>query len=246
VLPAFLRPAFPDAGRLLVQTPELDALTRGRPLAGRVLNAGCGEGAYCPWLESFAGITRIDNIDIGVSPQFLAAHRDPRHHVETGSLTALPYADASFDVVVCTEVIEHIPDHERAVSELARVLSPGGMLIASVPQRPSPYDPNHARQDYTLDEFRSLLEGAGFVVEDHRSCCHACLRLVMRYWRTPLVRFGGNRTPYLPQFLLTMLATADRSLRPGKPWDLVVRASRRTSTKQPLLTSPAGLRRTSS
>lgn len=227
MLPAFLRPAYPDAGRLIAQEPVLRALAAGRPFAGHVLNAGCGEGSYCPLLESLPGITRIDNVDVDFAPGFLAVHSDPRNHVQAGSVTALPYADASFDAVLCTEVIEHILDHARAVAELARVLKPGGVLIASVPQTPAPFDPNHVRQGYSLDEFRALLTGAGFVVEEHRSCCHALLRFVMRYWRAPLVRFGVNHTPYLPQFLLSALARLDRALRIGEPWDLVILASRK-------------------
>lgn len=227
MLPAFLRPTFPDAGRVIVQEPVLRALAAGRPFAGRVLNAGCGEGGYCPLLESLPGVTRIENIDVSVSPGFLAQHSDARHRVAVGSLTSLPYADASFDAALCTEVIEHIPDHAAAVAELARVLKPGGVLIASVPQTPAPYDPNHARQGYSLDEFRALLTGAGFVVEEHRSCCHALLRLVMRYWRAPLIRFGANRTPYIPRIAMTLMAHADRVLRFGAPWDLAVVARAR-------------------
>lgn len=227
MLPGFLRPAFPDAGRLVVQTPSLTALAAGHPLEGRVLNAGCGEGSYCPWLEARPGVTRIDNIDVSVPPDFLKWHADPRHHVEIGSLTALPYADASFDAALCTEVIEHIPDHEAAARELARVLKPGALLIASVPFRPAPFDPNHARADYSLDEFRDLLGAAGLVVEDHRLCCHVLLRLVMRYWRAPLLRFGAQHTPYVPRAAMLAIAHADRTLRLGAPWDLVVRARRR-------------------
>lgn len=227
MLPAFLRPAYPDAGRLIVQEPSLTALAVDQPFAGRVLNAGCGEGSYCAWLEARPGVTRIDNIDVSIPQDFRRWHPDPRHHVEIGSLTALPYADASFDAVLCTEVIEHIPDHDVAARELARVLKPGGVSIASVPFRPAPFDPNHARTDYSLDEFSALLAGAGFVVEDHRVCCHALLRAVMHYWRKPFVRFGANRTPYVPQIVMSLLARADRVLRIGAPWDLVVRARKR-------------------
>jgi len=224
MLPAFLRPAFPDAGRLVVQTPALDAMAAGQPFSGRVLNAGCGEGSYCPWIETQAGVTRVDNIDVSVPPDFQQWHPDPRHHVEIGSLTSLPYADATFDAALCTEVIEHIPDHESAARELARVLRPGGILIASVPYRPAPYDPNHARADYSLEEFRALLGDAGLIIEDHRLCCHALLRAVMLYWRRPLIRFGANRTPYVPRLAMSAIAHADRTLRIGAPWDLVVRA----------------------
>jgi len=225
VLPGFLRPAFPDVGRLIVQAPQFTALAAGQPFAGHVLNAGCGEGLYCAWLESMPGITHIENIDMFLPPEFLQWHPDPRNHVQLGSLTALPYADASFDAALCTEVIEHIPDHAAAAAELARVLKPGSVLIASVPLAPAPFDPNHARQSYTVESFRSLLAGAGFVIDEHRTCAHALLRAAMAYWRTPLVRVGANRTPYIPRLVMSALAHADRVLRLGQPWDLVVRAT---------------------
>ena len=45
----------------------------------------------------------------------------------------LPYADASFDVVLCVEVIEHVSDHQAALGELARVVKPGGVLVLTTP-----------------------------------------------------------------------------------------------------------------
>lgn len=50
-----------------------------------------------------------------------------------GDATALPFPDASFDRVMASEVLEHIPDDEAAFSELARVLRPGGTLAITVP-----------------------------------------------------------------------------------------------------------------
>jgi SAM-dependent methyltransferase len=227
MVPRFLRPTFPDVGRVVIQTPALNALAAGHAMAGRILNAGCGEGGYCSWIESLPGVTRIDDVDIAISAEFSTSHPDPRHHLQIGSLTSLPYADASFDAALCTEVLEHIPDDAKAAAELARVLKPGGVLIASVPLLPAPFDPNHVRQGYTLESFRALLTGAGFVVEAHRTCCHAAMRAVMRYWRAPLVRVGSNRTPYIPSAVMSLVAHADRVLRIGMPWDVIVRASRR-------------------
>ena len=52
-----------------------------------------------------------------------------------GEVTALPFADRSFDAMVAAEVIEHIPDLDRALGEAARVLRPGGRLVVTVPYR---------------------------------------------------------------------------------------------------------------
>ena len=224
----WLRPGFPDAARWIAQAPVLREALEGRSLHGRCLNAGCGEGLYWPLIESFPGVHRVDDIDISLPPLERFENRNPPHFAVPGSLTELPYADASFDCCLCTEVIEHIPDHGKAASELSRVLKPGGVLLASVPQTPAPWDPNHARQGYTLEEFRGLLEGAGFQVVSHRSCFYGFLRWIMHYWRKPWIRIGGGNTPYIPQFLLGIIVWFDCRLRPGKPWDLVVCAVRKT------------------
>ncbi|NOX35326.1 MAG: class I SAM-dependent methyltransferase [Deltaproteobacteria bacterium] len=49
-------------------------------------------------------------------------------------VTNLPFCDNSFDIVICSEVLEHIPDHARAMSELVRILKPGKFLAVSVPR----------------------------------------------------------------------------------------------------------------
>lgn len=221
-----LMPGYPDGARLLIQEPIFRELLRERPFAGRCLNAGCGEGLFCPFLESFSAITRIDNIDISLSRAMLARRADPRHHAAQGSLTALPCENAAFDCCLCTEVLEHVPDHEKALAELARVLKPGGLLLLSVPQTPAPWDPNHARQGYTFEELRALLETAGFRTLARRDCFHGLMRAIMAYWRRPWLRFGKDHTPYLPKAAVHWLAKADSLTRLGKPWDLIVLARR--------------------
>jgi SAM-dependent methyltransferase len=54
-------------------------------------------------------------------------------YMVAGSVTSLPFADGFFDKVICSEVLEHIPDLNKAASELVRVLKPGGILAVSVP-----------------------------------------------------------------------------------------------------------------
>jgi SAM-dependent methyltransferase len=221
-----LKPGYPDGARLMAQRHVLQDLAGEDGLRGCCLNAGCGEGLYLPFLDSFRAISRIENIDISIPEEIAARHPDPRHRFQVASLTDLPFPDAQFDSCLCTEVIEHILDHGKAASELARVLKPGGILIASVPQTPAPWDPNHARQGYSVAEFTGLLHAAGLDVVAHRSCFHISMRLIMRYWRRPWIRFGASRTPYLPESVLTMMARLDRVLRIGKPWDLAVRAAK--------------------
>jgi SAM-dependent methyltransferase len=98
----------------------------------RVLDVGCGVKPYYPF---FAG--RVDayvGVDIGDNP---AADF-------TGSVEALPLEDGSFDLVLCTQVLEHCDDPAVAVRELRRVAAPGGRVLASTHgvqvYHPSPQD----------------------------------------------------------------------------------------------------------
>jgi len=219
-------PGYPDFARLLAQEPVFYQILAKRPLSGRCLNAGCGGGLFCPFLESFEAVTSIDNIDISDPSSIAIHHTDSRHRFAQGSLTALPYSDSVFDSCLCSEVLEHIDDHCRAVAEFARVLRPKGILLLSVPQSPAPWDPAHVRQGYSYDEMRELLEGQGFRILDRRDCFYGFLRWIMHYWRKPWVRFGADQTPYLPQLVISALVRLDRLIHPGSPWDLVILAER--------------------
>jgi SAM-dependent methyltransferase len=98
----------------------------------RILDAGCGNGRYSRFLlryaEADALITSFD-----LSPRMLcrarARLRSARVSHAVADLTRLPYADASFDAVVCGWVLEHLPDPRPGLRELARVLQRGGKLL---------------------------------------------------------------------------------------------------------------------
>ena len=92
------------------------------PAATRVLDAGCGEGVL---VEEYADRLAIEGVDANYSSA----------RVRTGSLTALPHPDGSFDRALCLDVLEHLTFEEqpRALAELRRVLVPGGEVLVSVP-----------------------------------------------------------------------------------------------------------------
>lgn len=62
-------------------------------------------------------------------------------HVTLGEVTALPFADATFDLVCALDIIEHVDDDDNALSEIARVAKPGGVLLISTPLHPSRWTP---------------------------------------------------------------------------------------------------------
>jgi ubiquinone/menaquinone biosynthesis C-methylase UbiE len=93
-----------------------------------VLDAGCGTGLNLRHLPP-------GSVGLDMNPRNLVLIRArlPEQLAVEGDLEAMPFADASFGTVLCTEVIEHLPDPGRALAEIRRVLRPGGMLIGSVP-----------------------------------------------------------------------------------------------------------------
>lgn len=97
----------------------------------RVLDVGCGIKPYLPYFEPYA--ESYVGVDIG----------NPAADLE-GSVEALPVDDGSFDLVLCTQVLEHVAHPGQAVRELYRVTAPGGRVLASTHgvqvYHPSPTD----------------------------------------------------------------------------------------------------------
>lgn len=119
---------------------ELQAqLTTG----GRVLDLGCGMGFYLP-LYAQIGLTAT-GAEPDPVPRAEAARKADAlgFAVVDAPAERLPFADASFDAVVLSEVLEHLPDPTLALAEAARVLVPGGLLLVTVPHADYPlaWDP---------------------------------------------------------------------------------------------------------
>src|SRR5271170_235476 len=131
-----------------------------------VLEAGCGEGYGA---DLIAGVgRRVTALDYDEATVAHVRARYPRVQVRHANLTDLPLADGSVDVVVNFQVIEHLWDQARFVSECARVLRPSGLLMVSTPNRitfspgrDTPINPFHTRE-LNADELTQLLVDAGF------------------------------------------------------------------------------------
>lgn len=218
MIPHLLRPAWPDEARYIVQAPILERFLAAAPLRGDVLNAGCGEGLYAPLLVGDE-ITSWTHVDLEVP--ILLAVRHLGHQAVGASLTELPFADESFDTILCTEVLEHIDDDERAAKELARVLRPGGAMVMSVPMPPAPADPAHVREGYSLAALRRVLGSARLRIDLHETCFHLGMRALVHGWGLQHKAFKRNLAP---RALVRGLAHLDRLVPVGPPWDLVVLA----------------------
>jgi len=110
----------------------------------RILDIGCGEGRH-----TIEACRQKDTLCTGADFGFqnlVETHKKITYHQELNDLccksidlscmdvTHLPFGDNSFDRVLCSEVLEHIPDDAKALSELVRILKPGKILAVSVPR----------------------------------------------------------------------------------------------------------------
>lgn len=125
-----------DRGRLIEVEHLCRYLWAGQLTAGRVaLDAGCGT-AYGTRLLAEGGAREVVGVDIAGSVlDSVAPTMPPSVRLVTGDLRALPFTDDTFELVVCFEVIEHFEDPFTVMDELVRVLSPGGLLLISSPNR---------------------------------------------------------------------------------------------------------------
>jgi glycosyltransferase involved in cell wall biosynthesis len=145
----------------------LDYIDEGK----RVLDAGCGSS------QILNGAPQIVGLDI--LHRKLRFMRRPGRRLIQGSALALPFPDEAFEVIVASQVIEHLPDDGAVFTEMARCLEPGGTMIVGTPAhsqswpmfkrlRRAMWPPGDAREHttpYTRTILTERLEAAGLDVE---------------------------------------------------------------------------------
>jgi 2-polyprenyl-3-methyl-5-hydroxy-6-metoxy-1,4-benzoquinol methylase len=107
--------------------------TVGPLAASSLLDAGCGEGETLARLGS-ALPQHTTAVDLGEEAVGFTARRFPEIEVERHSVDDLPFREDSFDLVLCLEVLEHLPDPAAALTELAQVAR--AHVVVSVPHEP--------------------------------------------------------------------------------------------------------------
>jgi 2-polyprenyl-3-methyl-5-hydroxy-6-metoxy-1,4-benzoquinol methylase len=99
----------------------------------KFLDIGCGLGFF----SSRAGKlgAKVYGIDIGGNLVKISKSRYPKGKFSVASAERLPFKDDSFDMILCTEVIEHVNNQKKVINEIFRVLKQGGHLIITTPNR---------------------------------------------------------------------------------------------------------------
>jgi SAM-dependent methyltransferase len=130
----------------------------------RILEIGCGSGALLQDLQEKNTVYGMD-----VADEALKICRERGLDcVSLADVTALPYADESFDTVVAIDVLEHIDDESAALREVNRVLKPGATLIVTVPAFQMLWSrrdvDHHHKRRYSVKEIRRRIREGGFRV----------------------------------------------------------------------------------
>jgi SAM-dependent methyltransferase len=199
-----------------------------------ILDVGCGSGAYTRELVRLGAqvtATEIAPTPLALAKRNLGELAEPvDFRLEDAQALSLP--DAAFDKVLLTEVIEHVPEPERAIAEAARVLRPDGLLVVSTPSRFSPmnlaYDLKRRVRRYGFNEHLHELTPGSF------------RRLVGEHFVVERLEYANFLLPYpadelylrvgSPVIALLKLAEKALSQTPGVRrlgWTMVIRARKR-------------------
>ena len=136
---------------------------RGVEIANlKTLDIGCGNGGISCYFAQRNEHASVDIVD----------QRKPPFENYTFALTSdeiLPFEDDSFDVVISNHVIEHVTDHLKHLSEIRRVLAPGGSVYLATPNKSSPIMEGHIGNDMVLRyrQMTPLFQKAGFQAREY-------------------------------------------------------------------------------
>lgn len=165
----------------------------------RVLDAGCGRGFFMKYVTELAPC-KLTGVDLDFEHIEIALTQNRAHgaNVARSYIDPLPFPNNTFDKIIFSEVLEHLPDDWGGLKEIQRVLKPNGLLFLTVPNHNYPFwwDPinktlegafhthiqngtfagiwaNHERLYYP-DEIKALVTRAGFEIRAFYPILHYC------------------------------------------------------------------------
>lgn len=145
----------------------LEDVIRQLPLCEnpRIYDLGCGTGQNLVMLQRLGQAT---GVDLSLEALALARAQGCKSTLQ-GDLTNLPIPDATADLVVASDILEHLDHHEQGAAEIRRILKHDGRVVVTVPAFQFLWgyqdDVSHHKRRYTRRQLRQLLEGAGLEVQ---------------------------------------------------------------------------------
>jgi ubiquinone/menaquinone biosynthesis C-methylase UbiE len=163
VFPATKARSLLNPVRRIVQPPRRVVDSLGATPDARVLEIGCGPGYFSPTVAQ--AVPRGEVVLADLQREMLSLARDRVSAFDHARLvqldaTQLPFADASFDAVLVVFVLGEVPERDRCLSEIRRVLRPGGVLLFVESRRDSDF--------IRRADLRALVEPHGFELDRFR------------------------------------------------------------------------------
>ena len=220
-------------------------------VSGRILEVGCGGGGMVRALKSYRPDLEVMGCDLSRTAARIAGHRSSDVDFAVANAYDLPYASGSLAAYVMFDVLEHVEDPRRVLSEAHRLLEPGGILHMFVPcegelhtlhgllarlgWRAKERFGGHI-QRFTLPELRQLIASVGFSDSRWRWSCHAINQVADVGYFTALQVRGKNTAKSVEGFL----ATTRRSLPQMVVWFLKAGVSAASYVESRLMASLPG------
>ena len=163
---------------------------RWRRPGTRLLDAGCGTGGFIRFALDAGAARTAAGVDLGSAAIALAGQRVPEALLEVAPLDALPFDEGDFDLVVCSDVLQHVPEQDvsRSLGELRRVVAPeGAILLRTNGSRRLRVERDDWRA-YDASTLRAELARAGL----------RCARLTYADMALSLLRAARGSAPHAP------------------------------------------------
>lgn len=180
-------------------------ISKAIPNDAKVLDVGAGS---CPYRSFFSHCEYMSHDFAQLKPGQLRQNQNYTKLDFVSDVCHLPILENTFDVVICTEVIEHVPEPIQAVREILRVLKPGGMLFLTAPLGSGLHqEPFHFYGGYTPHWYKKFLPEAGFVditIEPNRGFFSHYGQEGVRFVRMLAPWKGLNYLLWLPLWLLCL------------------------------------------
>jgi SAM-dependent methyltransferase len=168
----------------------------GPTVTGRLLDVGCGDRPYEAFFPNVAEYVGVEHAATFAMTAASGAARQPDFLYDG---VTLPFSEGSFDSVLCAQVLEHTPEPQRLIGEMARVLKDGGTMILTAPFSFRLHEEPHDYFRYTPHGFRAMLSQVG--VEPIEVHPHGGLWSVLAHKLNTFLAFRVARIDALTQAL---------------------------------------------